>query len=131
MYTKKNMIRMYMYCGGKTLPKNKQFGSEENCKRQVRLYGHIQVANPAYSSLKLSGKAPVYCGAKKTSRKHGTVEQCKQSKQLRRYGLFTLQQSIPSKPKSTQISRKTQKNKAANKIGAIFKGQKEKKKFQF
>ena len=126
---KKNMSGMYMYCGGKTLPKNKQFGSEENCKRQVRLYGHIQVANPVYSSLKLSGKAPVYCGAKKTSRKHGTVEQCKQSKQLRRYGLFTLQQSIPSKPKSTQISRKTQKNKAANKIGAIFKGQKEKKKF--
>ena len=118
-----------MYCGGKALPKNKRFGSEENCKRQVRLYGHIQVKNPVYLSLKLNGKNPVYCGAKKTSRKHGTVEQCKKSKQLRRYGLFTIDKNLPSKPKSTQISRKTQKNKAANKIGAIFKGQKEKKKF--
>ena len=77
-----------MYCGSKALPKNKVFGSEKECSRQIRLYGKVKVQNPVYTSIKSDGKPPPYCGGKKTKRSHGSRNECK--KQFRRYGLFLI-----------------------------------------
>ena len=97
-----------LYCGGKKLPAGKVYGTSEECKgkHQLRLYGKYAITNPEITSLKSTGDDPVYCGAKKSKRKHGTAEQCKSKRQLRLYGVFVNPQTTP-KPKTLTTKTKT------------------------
>ena len=97
-----------LYCGGKKLPAGKVYGTSEECKgkHQLRLYGKYAITNPEITSLKSTGDDPVYCGAKKSKRKHGTAEQCKSKRQLRLYGVFVNPQTTP-KPKTLTPKPKT------------------------
>ena len=142
-----------VYCGAKKVPKGRKVGTEYQCKSQIRLFGQQKVSNPVYSSLLTTGLQPVYCGARKTKRIHGTKAQCTQKRQIRKYGLFTLNsfiqnqtpktqtnpntpksQTRPNTPKSQSgpksISRKTNKKKAINKILGFQKMKKEQEKFK-
>ena len=137
-----------VYCGAKKIPKGRVIGSESQCKSQIRLFGQQKVSNPVYNSLLTTGLQPVYCGARKTKRLHGTKAQCTQKRQIRKYGLFTLNslpksQTKPKTPKTQtkpktpkvqsgpkSISRKTNKQKAINKIIGYKKMKKEEEKFK-
>ena len=133
-----------MYCGAKKLPKGKRYGSQNECKRQVRLFGQIQMENAPYTTLKLDGKQPIYCGSKSSTRKHGTQQECTKKRQLRRYGVFVIDQTRPKTKSQTRPKTKSQtkpktksqtpvrsskvRHNAAAKIAAMVKMRKERQK---
>ena len=81
------------HCGTQNVPpRPKRFGTENECRKQLRLYGKYmmtdyneKLANTllAYTTSDDDG---VYCGYKDIHAKHGRMAAC--THQLRRYGLF-------------------------------------------
>lgn len=115
---------MTVYCGSKPLPKNRVYGDEKQCAKQLRLYGHKVISQDKITKLKLDGKSPLYCGSKQSTRKHGTLQQCKKKGQLRRYGIFKIHDG-----KVTNIKKENNEKNAINKIDAFVKMKKQQKQY--
>ena len=84
-----------MYCGAKNTSKQK--GSVQNCKRQIRRYGLKKIPNNMIHQNTSPKGNTIYCGYKdvKTGKRIGTLNECKQKRQVRLWGVETIGGDTP------------------------------------